>query len=63
MAMTMKEKLLVVWILLVVAFGFLFRHFLSWTVYAIQKAVALSLIPLPGLVKTAAGIFCFHLLP
>lgn len=61
--MTMKEKLLVAWIFVVVAAGFLFHHFWSWTVYAFQKAVALSLIPLPGLLKTAAGIFCVHLLP
>jgi hypothetical protein len=63
MAMNLKERLLVVWILVVVAVGFLFHHFLSWTVCAFQKAVALSLIPLPGLVKFAAGICCLNLLP
>jgi hypothetical protein len=63
MAMSMKEKLLVVWILLVVVFGFFFRHFWSWAVYALEKAVALSVIPVPGLVKAAAGIFFVHLLP
>jgi hypothetical protein len=55
--MSMKEKLLLVWILVVVTFGFLFHHFLRWTICAFQKAVALSFIPLPGLVKTAAGIW------
>jgi len=63
MAMTRKEKLLVAWILVVVAIGFLFHNFLSWTVYAFQKVVAFSLIPLPGLVKFAAGVWCFNLLP
>ena len=60
--MTRKEKLLVAWILVVVAIGFLFHNFLSWTVYAFQKVVAFSLIPLPGLVKFAAGVWCFNLL-
>ena len=63
MAMTRKEKLLVVGILVVVAIGFLFHHFLSWTVWAFQKAVAFSFIPLPGLMKFAAGICCVNLLP
>jgi hypothetical protein len=63
MAMTLKEKLLVVWILVVVAFGFLFHHFLRWTVWAFQKPVALSFLPLPGLVKFAVGIWCMNLLP
>ena len=61
--MNVKERLLVVWILVVVAVGFLFHHFLSWTVAAFQKAVAFSLIPMPGLVKFVAGILCVNLLP
>ena len=61
--MNVKERLLFVWILVVVAVGFLFHHFLSWTVCAFQKAVAFSLIPPPGLVKFAAGICCLNLLP
>jgi len=36
---------------------------LSWTVWAFQKVVAFSFIPLPGLVKFAAGICCVNLLP
>jgi len=47
----------------VVAIGFLFHQFLSWTVYAFQKVVAFSFLPLPGLVKFAAGVWCFNLLP
>ena len=61
--MTVNEKLLVVWILVVVAIGFLFHHYLSWTIYAFQKAVAFSVLPLPGLVKFAAGVWCMNLLP
>jgi hypothetical protein len=63
MAMTMNEKLLVVWILAAVAIGFLFHHFLSWTFYAFQKVVAFSFVPLPALAKFAAGICCLNLLP
>ncbi len=62
-AMTMKERLLIVWILVGVVVGFLFHQFLSWTVCAVQKAVAFSLIPVPGLVKFAVGIWCMNLLP
>jgi hypothetical protein len=36
---------------------------LSWTVYAFQKVVAFSFLPLPGLVKSAAGVWCMNLLP
>jgi len=61
--MTRKEKLLVVGILVVVAIGFLLHHYLSWTVWAFQKAVAFSFIPLPGLMKFAARICCVNLLP
>jgi len=60
--MTRKEKLLFAWILVVVTIGFLFHNFLSWTVYAFQKVVAFSLIPLPGLVKFAVGVCCVNLL-
>jgi len=36
------------WILVVVAIGFLFHHFLSWTVWAFQKVVAFSLFRCRG---------------
>jgi len=62
-AMTMKEKLLVIWVLVVVVVGFLFHQFWSCTVELFQKAVAFSFIPLPGLVKFAAGICCANLSP
>jgi hypothetical protein len=56
MAMSMKEKLLFVWLLAVVAFSFVIRHFWASAVYPIGRAVALNLVSLPGLVKLAAGI-------
>jgi hypothetical protein len=63
MAMTVNEKLLVVWVFAVVAIGFLFHHLLSWTICAFQKVVAFIFIPLPALVKYAAGVCCMNLLP
>ena len=61
--MNTKEKLLVVWILVVAAICIFFHQFLSWTVYAFQKVVAFSFFPLPVLVKFAAGVWCLNLLP
>jgi hypothetical protein len=56
MAMSVKEKLLFVWLLVVVAFSFVFRHFWASAAYTIGRAVAPNLVSLPGLVKLAAGI-------
>ena len=63
MAMSMKEKLLFVWLLVVVAFSFVFRHFWASAVYALGRAVALSLVSLPGLAKLTVGICSVHFLP
>jgi hypothetical protein len=63
MAMSMKKKLLWAWILVVVVFGILFRHFWAITVYALSKAMVLNHVSLPGLAKLAAGIFGVHFLP
>jgi hypothetical protein len=57
MAMSTKEKLLLVWILGVVAIAFLFSHFCDSAVYALGKIVALGLFSFPGLAKFAVGIF------
>jgi hypothetical protein len=57
MAMSMKEKLLFLWVLVMVAVGFMFRHFWACTIYAIGRAVALNVVSLPGLAKFTAGIF------
>ena len=58
--MARKEKLLVLWILAVVAFSFFFSHIWSWPVCALAKAVALGFISLSGLALFAAGIFGVH---
>jgi hypothetical protein len=63
MAMSMKEKLLFVWLLVLAAFSFVFRHFWASAVYALGRAVALNLVSLPALAKFAAGISGVHLLP
>ena len=61
--MSMKEKLLFVWLLMVVAFSFVFRHFWASAAYTIGRAVAPNLVSLPGLVKLAAGICGVGFLP
>jgi hypothetical protein len=63
MAMSINEKLLFVWLLVVVGFGFVFRHFWLSTVYALSRAVALNLISLPSLAKFAVVICGVQLLP
>jgi hypothetical protein len=63
MAMSIYEKLLFVWLLVVVGFGFVFRHFWLSTVYALSRAVALNLISLPSMAKFAVVICGVHLLP
>jgi hypothetical protein len=63
MAMSMNEKLLFLWILLVVAFGLVFRHFWATAADELGRVLALNLICLPGLAKLAAGIFGLQLLP
>jgi hypothetical protein len=62
MAMSTKEKLLFLWILMVVAFCLVFDHFWASTVYALGRAVALTLISLLGLAKIAVGMYGVHLL-
>ncbi len=61
--MSMKEILLIVWLLVVVASGFVFRHFWTCAVYVLGRAVALNLISLPGVAKIAAAICGVHFLP
>ena len=60
--MNTKEKILFLWILVVVAFGLVFHHFGASTVYALGRAVALTLISLMGLARLAAGMHGVHLL-
>jgi hypothetical protein len=63
MAMTMKEKLLFLWILVAVAVSFAISHFWGFAVYVLENAVALSFVSLPSLAKFAAGICGIQLLP
>ena len=50
--MATKEKLLFVWILLVLAAGLLFHHFWSYAFFLLEKAVACAFVSLPELTKT-----------
>jgi len=61
MAMSTKEKVLIFWLLVVMAASFVFHHFWACTVYALGRAVALNLVFLPGMAKLAAviGSACF----
>jgi hypothetical protein len=63
MAMSMKEKLLFLWTLAVVAFSIFFRHFWASTIYVLGRAVALNLVSLPSLAKFAVVVCGVHLLP
>jgi hypothetical protein len=63
MAMSMKKRLLFVWILVVIVFTILFRHFWAITVYALSKTMVLNQVSLPGFAKCAAGICGVHFLP
>lgn len=60
--MSMKDKILIVWLLVVVALGLAFSHFWTSTVYAVGRAVASSLVSLPHLAKLAAALGSLHLL-
>jgi hypothetical protein len=62
MAMGMKEKILSIWMVMMVTVSLLINHFWASAVYAIGRAVTLSLVSLPGLVKLAAGICGVHFL-
>jgi hypothetical protein len=61
--MDMKEKFLLVWILLVVIFTFISHHFWDCMLCALEKALAFSILSLPGLAKFAVVICGVNLLP
>jgi hypothetical protein len=63
MAMSMKEKLFFLWLLVGMAFSFAFRHFWTSTIYVLGRAVALNLVSLPSLAKFAVVICGVHLFP
>jgi hypothetical protein len=62
MAMKTKEKLLLVWILVVVAIGILFSHFCGGAVHALEHFVACSFVSVQGLAKLSAGLSGVHFL-
>jgi hypothetical protein len=63
MAMSMKEKFFFLWLLVGMAFNFVFRHFWTSTIYVLGRAVALNLVSLPNLAKFAVVICGVRLLP
>jgi predicted nucleotidyltransferase len=54
MAMTVKVKLLLVWILALVVIGFAAHHFLNGAVCAMQNLIATDVACIPGLAKLGA---------
>ena len=61
--MNMTDRLLFVWLLVVVALSLVFHHFWASAVYAFGKAVALNLVSLPDLVNFAVRFFGVNFLP
>ncbi len=59
--MSVKEKILFIWLLVVVVFSIVFRHFWASTVYVLGRAVVLHIVSLAGLAQFAAGICGVHL--
>jgi hypothetical protein len=62
MVMSTTEKLLFLWLLLVMALSFFFSHFWGYTLYALQKAFPLLILPFLVVSKIAAGIAGIHFL-
>ena len=60
--MGMKEKILSIWLVMVVTVSFVISHFWASTIYALGRALASSLISLPGLAKLVAKICGVHFL-
>ena len=56
MAMSMNEKLRFLWLLVVVVFGLVFRHFCAIAIETLGKVIAMSLNSLPSFAKFVAGI-------
>ena len=61
MDMNAKEKMLLVWLVLLVALGFFLSHFWSFTVCALRSAVAAGMIPL-AVLPCLTGITAVHFL-
>jgi hypothetical protein len=63
MAMKTKEKLFLVWILVVVAIGILVSHFYGGAVHALEHLVACRFVSPEHLAKISAGISGIGVLP
>jgi len=62
MAMGIKERVLSIWLVMVVTVSFVISHFWASTIYALGRAVASNLVSLPGLAKLVARICGVHFL-
>jgi hypothetical protein len=60
MAMTLKQKLLLVWILAMLAIGFAARHYLGGTVSVFQNMVAFEIVCLHSASKLGAFFLGAH---
>ncbi len=54
--MNAKKKFLIVWLLLMATLSFFLGHFWSYTVYLLQKAVVVGIVPSFVFAKFIAGI-------
>jgi hypothetical protein len=61
MAMTLKQELLLIWVLAVLAMGFAARHFLGSTLCVFQNLVAFELVGLHGAAKLGAFFLGAHI--
>jgi hypothetical protein len=59
MAMKTKDKLLLLWILVVLTIGILLNHFCGGAIHALEHFVACGSASVPGLAKFAAGLISF----
>ncbi len=55
--MSMNEKLFFLWLVVVVVFRIVLRHFAASAIAALGKAIAMNLISLAGMANLTAGMF------
>jgi hypothetical protein len=61
MAMTLKQKFLLIWLFAVLAIGFAARHFLGGTVCVFQNMVAFEIVCLHSVSKLGAFFLGAHI--
>jgi len=59
--MTVKFKLLLIWVFILVVIGFAAHHFLNGTDCGIQNLIAMEVAFLPSIAKLGVLIYCSHL--